>query len=341
MDISLRVAGSGPADQLAAFAARVEEAGFAGMGVPDSQLIMRDVYVNLALAAQSTSRLRLYTAVTNPITRHASVLASAAQTVEELAPGRVAIIIGSGYSAVQTIGRKAATMDQMREAVVTMKRLLAGERVVLEGFEAHLPFASGRQIPVLIGATGPRTIELAGEVADGALIAVGVHPVMMETARRRFEAGARKSGRDPASMEVIYVSRVHLEQDMEAALAMARPICAEWILEAPRARWLREAGIEVPDFEIPEEVSRLYPDIVHAEDWDEAVRATAFLPRRLVEQVSEALGLFCTPEQCVRRLGELEEWGVRRLFLQTIETYNLPEATLHAFRDQVFPRLRG
>ena len=236
MDISLRVAGSGPADQLAAFAARVEEAGLAGMGVPDSQLIMRDVYVNLALAAQSTSRLRLYTAVTNPMTCHASVLASAAQTGEELAPGRVAIIIGSGYSAVQTIGRKAATMDQMREAVVTMKGLLAGERVVLEGFEAHLPFASGRQIPVLIGATGPRTIELAGEVADGALIAVGVHPAMMETARRRFEAGARKSGQGP--------------------------------------------GIDGGDLRL-------------------SGRGAG----------ERGPGLFCTPEQCVRRLGELEEWG--------------------------------
>ena len=341
MEVILRVAGSEPADQTAAFVGRAEEAGFAGVGIPDTQLIMRDVYVTLALAAQRTSHLTLYTAVTNPVTRHVSVLASLAQTVEELAPGRLGIIIGSGYSAVKTIGQRAATLREMREAVLTLRRLLSGERVALDGFEAHLPYASGRRIPILIAATGPRTIELAGEVADGALMAVGLHPAMMDDAWRRFEAGAREAGRDPHSLDVIYVSRVQLEEDMETARAMARPICVQWLIEPYRARWLREAGLEIPDVELPPELQRLYPDIPHAENWEEARRLTSFLSDETVAEICEVIGLFGTPEYFVRRLAELEEYGVQRLFVQTRESYSLPEGTLQAFQEEIFPRLRG
>ena len=137
MEIALRVPGCAPANESAAFARRVEEAGFDGMGIPDTQLIMRDVYVTMALAAQNTSNLKLYTAVTNPVTRHFSVLASLVQTVEEIAPGRIGIIIGSGYSAVRTIGQRRSTLDMMRQCVLTVRKLLNGEEVNFDGFNAQ------------------------------------------------------------------------------------------------------------------------------------------------------------------------------------------------------------
>ena len=340
MDVILRVAGSSSADRTAEFAAQVEEAGFFGIGIPDTQLIMRDVYVTLAMVSQRTSHLALYTAVTNPVTRHVSVLASLVQTLEELAPGRVGIICGSGYSAVTTIGLPPSTLAQTRETVVNLRRLLSGDTVSFGGFEARLPFASGRRIPILIAATGPRTIELAGEVADGALINVGLHPAAMDEAMRLLEKGARKAGRDPQSLEVIYVSRVTVDQDKEAAQAMARPICVQWVTEPYRARWLRLAGIEVPDIELPPEVLRLYPDIIHAEDWEKARRLTDFLSDSVVAKVCDTIGLFGPPDHIVRRLSELEHQGVKRLLLQTTESYDFPESTLRAFRDEVFPRMR-
>ena len=337
----LRVPGCGPASQTAEFLARMEEAGFAGAGIPDSQLIMRDSFVSLALAAQRTSHLKLFPAVTNPVTRHVSVLASLAQTVEELAPGRVGIIVGSGYSAVKTIGRQAARLGQIRQTVDTLRRLLSGETVSLGGFDAHLAYASGRKIPILIAATGPRTIELAGEVADGALLSVGLHPAMMEGAWSDFESGAKMAGRDPRSMEVIYVSRVHVAQDMESAWAMARPVCAQWAIEPYRANWLRVAGLEIPEFELSPELRRLYPDIPHAENWEEARRLTSFLSDRMVADICEAIGLFGTLGHVTRRLEELEGYGVRTMFLQTLESYSYPETTLHVFQEEIFPRLRG
>ena len=310
MEIILRIPGCAAADCTAAFAGRVEETGFDGVGIPDTQLIMRDVYVSLALAAQRTSHLALYAAVTNPVTRHVSVLASVAQTVEELAPGRLRIMVGSGYSAVKTIGQGAATLQDMRDTVVTLRRLLSGETVSLDGFDAHLPYASGRRIPIFIAATGPRTIELAGEVADGALMAVGIHPANVDAARRRLEAGAKRAGRDPGSLEAIYLSRIHVEKDMETARAMARPICAQWATEPYRARWLREAGVEIPEIELPAELRALYPDIPHAENWEEARRLTAFLSDEMIGRISDVIGLFGTPEYIAGQIGELEGHGV-------------------------------
>ena len=341
MRVLLRVAGSAPADDTAEFARRTEKAGFDGIGIPDTQLIMRDVYVALALAAQRTSTLNLMTAVTNPMTRHVSVLASLAQTVEEIAPGRLTLVIGSGYSAVNTIGKKAATLKQMRESVTTLKALLAGDNVRFGDFEARLPYASGRKIPVLLAATGPRTIELAGEVADGALLAVGLHPGSMEAAQSILNAGARKAGRDPDTLEVVYLARVHVADDVDAARDMARPICAQWALEPYRARWLREAGVDLPDLGIPPELQDLYPDIPHAENWEEARRLTSFLSDDLVARICDVIGLFGGPDRLAARLRELEGQGVDKLFLSTMESYTHPESTLRAFADGVFTKLRS
>ena len=341
MEVVLRVPGCAPADQMAEFLGRVEAAGFDGVGVTDSQLLMRDVYVNLALAAQRTSHIPLYTAVTNPVTRHVSVLASAIQTVEELAPGRLRIMIGSGYSAVMTIGQRAATLRQMRETVLVLRKLLSGESVSINGFEAHLPYASDRHIPLIIAATGPRTLELAGEVADGALLLVGIHPKMIEAARRRVEHGARKAGRDPSSMEMLIAGRVYVDKTTESAVDMARPICAQWVVEPFHAQWLREAGIDVPEVNLPPELAALYPDIPHAENWEEARRATAFLTDEKVAEIGDVLGFFGTPEDCLKKIRKLEEYGVTRLYAMTVESNDLPERTLQGFRDVILPGLKG
>jgi 5,10-methylenetetrahydromethanopterin reductase len=104
----------------------VENAGFNGAGILDSQLLCRDVFVTMGAAAMQPSYLTLFPAVTNPFSRHASVLASALQTVEEVAPGRIKCILGTGYTSASTIGRKPVTLAQMRSTMQTIKALLSG-----------------------------------------------------------------------------------------------------------------------------------------------------------------------------------------------------------------------
>ena len=139
--MDIRVPVGLPIPEIAAFVRRCEEAGFSGVGIHDHQHSGRDVYVTLALAAQQTSRIRLYPATSNPVTRHPAVLASLAHSLEELAPGRVQLTLAPGFLAVRNIGQRRARVDELREAVVAIKRLLAGEgglgQVLGRGRRAH------------------------------------------------------------------------------------------------------------------------------------------------------------------------------------------------------------
>ena len=342
MQVHLRVAGSAPADQTAEFARRAEEAGFDGIGVPDTQLIMRDVYIALALAAQRTSTLDLMTAVTNPLTRHVSILASLAQTVEELAPGRLTLVVGSGYSAVNTIGKKAATLREMRESVTSLKALLAGDSVDFGGFQARLPYAAGRRIPVLLAATGPRTIELAGEVADGALLAVGLHPGSMDAARSILHAGARKAGRDPDKLEVVYLARVHVGRRPRRGPghgpAHLRPV-GPWNRTGPvgcgRREWTCPTWRSRRSWRA---CTRTSPT---PRTGRRARRLTSFLSDDLVAQICDVIGLVGGPDRLAARLRDLDGQGVDKLFLSTMESYAHPESTLQAFAGGVFGKLRS
>src|SRR6266480_45580 len=127
--VHLRVPATAPMPDLMRLLRSIEAAGFDGAGILDSQMLSRDTFVVLGQAAATTSRLTLFPAVTNPFTRHASVLAGGIQSVEELAPGRVKLVMGTGYTSASTIGRKPATLAEMRECIRMVRTLLAGESV--------------------------------------------------------------------------------------------------------------------------------------------------------------------------------------------------------------------
>src|SRR5881296_3326403 len=185
----------------------IEAAGFDGAGILDSQVISRDTFVVLGQAATHTSRLTLFPAVTNPFTRHASVLAGAIQTVEELAPGRVRFVIGTGYTSASTIGRSPATLAEMRACIGTVKALLAGKTVDFGGTSGRLGYVSGRHIPVLMAASGAKAIEVAGEIADGVLLLVGFNRGIVTHALAHLERGATRAGRRLDDLEIIWAVR--------------------------------------------------------------------------------------------------------------------------------------
>ena len=146
----LRVPGTEPMPQLMSLMQRIEAAGFDGAGILDSQLLARDTFVILGQAAAHTRSLLLFPAVSNPFTRHPSVLAGAIQTVEEMAPGRVKFVIGTGYTSASTIGRKPATLADMRTCILQKRTLLQGREVDWNGTPGRLAFASGRRIPLIM-----------------------------------------------------------------------------------------------------------------------------------------------------------------------------------------------
>ena len=339
IEIDLRIPPCGPVTEVADFARQCEEAGFDGVGILDSQMLERDVFVSMAFAIQATRRIRISSAVINPVTRHISVLASAARTVAELAPGRVEFWLGRGFSSVQTVGVQPATVSQMRRAVLTLKRLLLGEEVLFNGATSRMRHGDPDLPPIYIAAHGPRAIELAGEVADGVLLQVGIHPKSVEVARRLLEAGARRAGRDPGEIKIALTATTIIHEDQKEAREIARPLCAQRLIGPSYEPYLRAAGIDPGELDIPQGLRELYPDIPHAEDWEEARRLCAFLPDDLLAQTCDNIGLIGTPEYCAERLREAEASGIERLYLMTSETYQFPHRELRAFQDTIFPSL--
>jgi 5,10-methylenetetrahydromethanopterin reductase len=339
--VSLRIPGTAPMDGIIALIRRVEAAGFDGVGILDSQMISRDTFVVLGQAAVATTRLTLFPAVTNPFTRDASVLAGAIATVEELAPGRVKFVIGTGYTSASTIGRKPATLAEMRACITTVKTLLAGRAADFHGTAGRLGYASGRGIPVIMAASGPKAIEVAGEVADGVLLLVGFNRGIVQRALEHLERGARRAGRRLEDLEITWAVRTGTAVTTAQARRLARPTAVHWGILRWGGHWLEPAGVRLPALEIPDAVWKVYPDLSHAHDWEAAIAATAFVPDGVVAELCDALGLVGTPADCAERIVQMTKLGVQNLYLMPLLTFAPPDAEVDAFRDVVFPRLRA
>ena len=326
--IDIRVPVGFPVLETAEFIGECEKAGFSGVGVHDHQHSGRDVFLTLAMAAGKTESLTLYPATSNPVTRHPMVLASLAHTLEEIAPGRVRLTVGPGYLAVGNIGRRRASLEVMRRSILDIRRLLRGERVEFNGVETRLRNVSEAPTPVFMTAAGPRMVELAGEVADGALLLTGLHPEAVRAARRRLEIGAARAGRDLDAFRTVHITPATIAEDGNAARRWPqlwfRP--GQPYLKYPSDSnlvWLREAGIDLPDSFVPEQIS----DSQAAD-------------------ICDAFGLFGTAEESLRRLRRArDESGIDQVFIFPTHTqeggYDMPARELEAFRDVIIPGIEA
>jgi 5,10-methylenetetrahydromethanopterin reductase len=105
------------------------------------------------------------------------------------------------------------------------------------------------------------------------------------------------------------------------------------------AHWLKDAGLQLPELDIPEAIWKIYPDLAHAANWDEAIAATSFVPDAIIAQLCDALGLIGTPEHCAQRIMQMADIGVTKLYLMSFQTFVGPQQEVAAFRDRVFPIL--
>ena len=279
-------------------------------------------------------------AVTNPVTRHPSVVASAAQTVAELAPGRVQVWIGRGYSSTATVGMRPATVRQMRDSIVTMKELMSGDMVSFGDAASRMRHGGESPAPpVYIAATGPRAMRVAGEVCDGAVLMTGLHPQAVAEARELIADGARAAGRNPDDVETVFTATTIIKDDLKEAREIARPLAVQRLMEDTHRRWLEAAGLDFGDLELPAGLWDLYPDVPHAEDWEKARELCAFLPDDALAALCDTMGLIGTPEYCAGRIRQAEQAGLTHLYLMTGATYEFATGELAAFRDHIFPAL--
>jgi len=192
-----------PVQQMIHLAKVTEELGYSHIWVGDSHLIWREAYVNMAAMALNTTKVKLGTGVTNPLTRHPSVVGSAYATLEECAPGRMIVGIGLGDSSVETMGMKPAKLGFFEETMGQMRDLLDGKEVQLETGKIHVLHPCKRKVPIYIAASGPRMLELSGRIADGIIVLVGVADEYIAHAREKIAAGAKAGGRKIDDIDLV------------------------------------------------------------------------------------------------------------------------------------------
>jgi len=284
-------------DAFAADVRRAEALGWDAAFLPDSQLRRRDTYVLLAAAARETERIVLATLLANPVTRHPTVTASSIATVDELAPGRTLLGLGIGDTAVRLAGLRPARVAELESSARLMRALLDGRSVEVGAARpARLPHH--RPVPIWIAAGGPRTLRMAGGVADGVFIRVGTHPANIAAAVGQIRAGAAEAGRDPARVRVAAVFHTVLVDEPARALLMGKSMAAGYyeyspmLFETPGLRW------PGPDPESLKRERGVWPDFHHATDLEASGRAVDFLP-------AGAADAFCLrggPAQVVEQL---------------------------------------
>lgn len=222
-----------PPSEMRRLAHAAEDAGYRHLWFGDSQNIWREAYVTMAAAAVGTSRITIGTGVTNGVTRHRSVIASAWASLHELTGGRVAAGFGVGDSALHTMGGRPMKVAELDALVGDLRRLWRGD----ESCEPHVDTAyrlayldRPLDIPVYLAASGPRLLELAGRIADGVILLVGTDPVAVQGALDTVAKGAASSGRSLQDIDVVLWTPTAIAANPVDARDQVRPHVARTVL---------------------------------------------------------------------------------------------------------------
>lgn len=204
-----------------------ETLGYDSVWVTDSQMLFSDCYAVLALAAQQTSRLRLGPGTAICGTRIPPVQVAAIATLNRLAPGRVHLGIGTGNTAMRSIGQKPMRIKDYAEYLRVLSRLLRGETVdyVYNGETRPIKMLMHEykymnlepKIPLYVSGFGPRAMRLAGEYGDGLVFAIPPRGVAVPEAMSHVREGAQRVGRELASYRNCALTNIVLLEPGEPA----------------------------------------------------------------------------------------------------------------------------
>lgn len=290
-----------------AYARLAEDVGFDLVGIGDSQSVFREAYSTLSVVAERTERVRLGTTVTNPATRHLAVTASSIATVDEVAGGRAFLGIGSGDSAVLNLGLEPVRLGGMREVVRTLRGLLAGQHVEFGDASIHAQWIP-RPVPLYISAEGPKTLEFAGEVADGVIAGMGVAPALVERTLEHIATGAARSGRTLEDLDIWVLTRVNVGSNRAELL---REIRQELASSAHHAFRFTLEGKDVPDrfVELVREIQAGYTPAAH-EDLGESDNARLLRDADFLDYMGWRFGVVGDPKECAEQLSAIRGAGI-------------------------------
>ena len=284
-----------------------EEAGFEAVWQAESRLV-REATVPMAAFAASTSTIKVGSGVVNTWTRNVGLLASTFVTLDDLAPGRIVLGLGAWWDPLASkVGiSRTRPLQCMRETIAACRELFALKEVTFNGDFVHLDGVridvvhgdtSARDIPIYVGATGPKMLELAGEIADGVVLNYMVSPVYNDGAMERLEAGAHRAGRSIDDIDRPQLVVCSLDEDRTKALDAARVLLTQYLGQQPHI--MKASGVS----------EDLIKEINAKVDWpathDQIVAASVLVPDDVVQLVS-ASG---TPDECRAKVAEYISHG--------------------------------
>ena len=289
------------------YARHAEERGFEAVWQAESRLV-REATVPMAAYAAVTDRIKVGSGVVNNWTRNIGLLAATFVTLDDLAPGRILLGIGAWWDPLASkvgIARRKP-LQAMRETVEATRRLLSLERVTYHGDFVHLTDVEidvvhgsrePRRIPIYLGATGMRMMELAGEIGDGVVLNYLVSPQYNRRALEALAVGAARAGRTLAEIDRPQLVVCSLDHDRDRALDRARELVTQYLGQQPHI--MKASGVD----------QSLLDDIGKVLTWpaspEEIRRAMKLVPDDVVQLIT-ASG---TPDECRAKVREYVENG--------------------------------
>ena len=319
-------------------AERAEQAGWDGITFTDSQNLVGDPFMAVALAARVTDRLKFATGVTNVATRHPATLANAAITAQEESGGRFMLGVGRGDTALFHLGRSPQPVAEFSRLTIDLQSYLRGDIVDCDGFASRIRWldrARQSKVPLDIAASGPRVIDFAARVAERVTFAVGAAPDRLAWAIDTARGAAGDAGRDPETVSFGAYVNVGCHSD----IAVARSLIAGGVAAFAHFSAMpgsTGAGLDADDRQVVAEVGRRYDSNRH-------LRNDAAHSAPLSPDFVDRFAIVGPPENCIARLEQLAQLGLER-FVVTGPTFGAdPDAARTAGRlliRDVLPGLR-
>jgi 5,10-methylenetetrahydromethanopterin reductase len=290
-----------------AYVQYAEQRGFEAVWQAESRLV-RDAIVPMAAFAAVTSRIKIGSGVINNWTRNIGLLAATFLTLDDLAPDRIICGLGAWWDplAKQVGIERKKPLKAMRETIEVMRKLLNMERVTYHG-EFHqvdgieLDVVHGRReprnVPMYIGATHMRMMELAGEIADGAVLNYCVPPEYNAEALEHLEIGARRAGRTLEDIDRPQLIVCSVDQDHHRAVQAAKELITQYLAQQPH---IAEAS-GTP----PETVQKVQSILGWPATKEQIHEAMQFVPDELIERIT-ASG---TPDEVRAKVEEYNRNG--------------------------------
>jgi 5,10-methylenetetrahydromethanopterin reductase len=225
------------------YAQAAEAAGFEAVWQAESRLV-REATVPLAAFGAVTERIKLGSGVADVWSRNPARLAATFSTLDDLAPGRVILGLGAWWDPLAAkVGiTRSKPLGVMREVVTAVRALLHDETVTMDGDHVHLDGVEldyvyqerrPKDVPIYIGATGMKMMELTGEIADGVVLNYLVSPDYNRRAMDALATGAARAGRDVDDLDRPQLIVCSVHEDHQTALDMARLMVTQYLGQQP------------------------------------------------------------------------------------------------------------